>query len=141
MAINIHATLVSLNGKGILLTGKSGSGKSDLALRMIMEYQEQLVADDRVDLVLKNGKVYGSAPETISGKLEIRNVGIGNFPAAKEAEITLCAELCTDKKELERLPLPDTVDLLGVSVTKLKLYPFECSTVYKIITKISGIIS
>ena len=141
MAINIHATLVSLNGKGILLTGKSGSGKSDLALRMIMEYQAQLVADDRVDLVLKYGKVYGSAPETISGKLEIRNVGIGNFPAAKEAEITLCAELCTDKKELERLPLPDTVDLLGVSVTKLKLYPFECSTVYKIITKISGIIS
>ena len=133
MAINIHATLVSLNGKGILLTGKSGSGKSDLALRMIMEYQAQLVADDRVDLVLKNGKVYGSAPETISG--------IGNFPAAKEAEITLCAELCTDKKELKRLPLPDTVDLLGVSVTKLKLYPFECSTVYKIITKISGIIS
>ena len=57
MAINIHATLVSLNGKGILLTGKSGSGKSDLALRMIMEYQAQLVADDRVDLVLKNGKV------------------------------------------------------------------------------------
>lgn len=56
MAINIHATLVSLNGKGILLTGKSGSGKSDLALRMIMEYQAQLVADDRVDLVLKNGK-------------------------------------------------------------------------------------
>ena len=138
MTVNIHATLVSLNGKGVLLTGKSGSGKSDLALRMIMESQAQLVADDRV---LKNGKVYGSAPETISGKLEIRNVGIGNFPAAKEAEITLCAELCTDKNELERLPLPETVDLLGVSVTKLKLYPFECSTVYKIITKISGIIS
>lgn len=141
MTVNIHATLVSLNGKGVLLTGKSGSGKSDLALRMIMESQAQLVADDRVDLVLKNGKVYGSAPEAISGKLEIRNVGIGNFPVAKEAEITLCAELCTDTNELERLPLPETVDLLGVSVTKLKLYPFECSTICKIMAKINGITS
>lgn len=124
-----------------MLTGKSGSGKSDLALRMIMEYQAQLVADDRVDLVLKNGKVYGSAPETISGKLGDKECGNRKLSSSQEAEITLCAELCTDKKELERLPLPDTVDLLGVSVTKLKLYPFECSTVYKIITKISGIIS
>ena len=47
---NIHATLVNFNGVGILLKGKSGSGKSDLALRMIIEKGAKLVADDRVIL-------------------------------------------------------------------------------------------
>ena len=141
MVTNIHATLVVLNGKGVLLTGKSGSGKSDLALRMIVEHQAQLVADDRVDLILKNGKLYGSAPEQLLGKLEIRNVGICEFPAVNEVEISLYVELCDDKKNIERMPLSEKVDLLGVSITKLKLYPFECSTICKIISKISGIIN
>ena len=60
MAINIHATLVSLNGKGILLTGKSGSGKSDLALRMIMEYQALKGVDDG-EKVDESGKELNAA--------------------------------------------------------------------------------
>ena len=48
--INIHATLVKLKNKGILIIGKSGSGKSDLALRLIMDKKAKLVADDRVDI-------------------------------------------------------------------------------------------
>ena len=49
--LNIHASLVALDNKGILLLGKSGCGKSDLALRLIMEKGAKLVADDRVDLL------------------------------------------------------------------------------------------
>ena len=76
---NIHATLISFHNKGILLTGKSGVGKSDVALRMIMEKGAVLVADDRVDLVCANGNLFGSCPKNIRGLLEVRNVGIGHF--------------------------------------------------------------
>ena len=47
---NIHATCIALNNRGILLTGASGSGKSDLALRMILEKGAVLIADDRTDI-------------------------------------------------------------------------------------------
>lgn len=138
---NIHATFISLKNKGILLIGKSGVGKSDLALRMIMDYGAVLVADDRVNIEYINGEIYGSAPKEIFGLLEIRNVGIGKFKTKEKEKIYLCVELSDNKDELERLPDEEFADFLGVSVTKIKLYPFDCSTICKIIAKISGIIS
>ena len=138
---NIHATLVSYQGKGILFTGKSGSGKSDIALRMISEKGAVLVADDRVDLEIIENKLYGSAPKQIAGKLDIRGVGIASMPVKEKEEISLCVELCSDRKEIERLPETQFVDFLGISVEKIRLYPFDCSTLCKIIAKICGIIS
>ena len=52
---NIHATCISYRDNGILLIGPSGSGKSDLALRMMMNKGAQLVADDRTDVEEKFG--------------------------------------------------------------------------------------
>lgn len=137
--INIHATLVSLNNKGILLIGESGTGKSDIALRMIMEKGAELVADDRVDIECINNKLIGSAPKEIEGLLEVRNVGISHFPFKQQAEIALCIELCSKKDQLERLPEDEYVDFLGVSITKLKLYPFDCSILCKIVVKFNEI--
>ena len=135
---NIHATLVSLNNKGILLIGKSGSGKSDLALRIIMEKGALLVADDRVCLKIENGKLFGFSPDEIKGKMEIRNVGIIETDYIKDVEIVLCVELFTDRNLLERLPTKKTISFLGADIDKLDLYPFDCSTIYKIIQKITG---
>lgn len=137
--INIHATLISLNNKGILLIGESGSGKSDIALRMIMEKGAKLVADDRVDIECINNKLIGSSPKEIEGLLEVRNVGISNFPFKSEVEIALCIELYPKQDQLERLPEDEYVDFLGVSVTKLKLYPFDCSILCKIVVKLNEI--
>lgn len=134
--LNIHATLISFHNKGILFIGKSGAGKSDVALRMIMEKGATLVADDRVDLEYLDGVLYGSCPQNIQGLLEIRNVGIGQFEYKSKEKISLCIELCEDKNALERLPNDEYVDFLGVSVTKLKLYAFDCSILCKIIAKI-----
>lgn len=134
--INIHATLISLKEKGVLITGKSGAGKSDVALRMIMEKNALLVADDRVNLENIGGKLYGCAPQEIAGLLEVRNVGIVQFDFKPKSEIVLCVELCADRKELERLPDDEYVDFLGVSLIKLKLYPFDCSILCKIIAKL-----
>lgn len=138
--LNIHGTLVSLDNKGILLVGKSGSGKSDLALRLIMEHSAKLVSDDRVDVALINGELYGFAPSAIEGKLEIRGVGIASFDYKKQEKLSLCVELCTNRHEIERLPLyTENETFLGVSVTKIKLYPFDCSTICKIIAKLNNL--
>ncbi len=138
---NIHATLVSFQHKGILLRGKSGSGKSDLALRLIMAHQAVLVADDRVNLWSENNKVFGSAPQEIAGKMEIRGVGIAQLPFLNQSEIFLCVDLVKDIKDIERLPLPEKVELEGRFIDRLRVYPFESSATCKIIAKISGIIS
>lgn len=138
---NIHATLVSFQNKGILLKGKSGSGKSDLALRLIMAHQAILVADDRVNLWSENNKLFGSAPQEIAGKMEVRGVGIAQLPFLNHSEISLCVDLVEDIKDIERLPLTEKIELEGLFIDRLRVYPFESSATCKIIAKISGIIS
>ena len=139
--LNIHATLVSYQNKGILIIGKSGSGKSDLALRMIMGYNAQLVADDRVILENDKNTLLGYAPDILANKLEVRGLGITEIPALRKEKILLCVELCEDRKDVERLPELEYIDFLGISIAKIKLYPFDCSTIYKILLKICSIIS
>lgn len=138
---NIHATLISFQNKGILFRGKSGSGKSDLALRFIMAHNAVLVADDRVNLSVQKNVLLGAAPPEIQGKLEIRGVGIAHFPFLAQIEICLCVDLIDNLADIDRLPNPEKIDLQGVSIDKLVLHPFESSATYKIIAKISGIIS
>jgi serine kinase of HPr protein (carbohydrate metabolism regulator) len=136
---NIHATCVDFLGKGILFVGKSGSGKSDIALRMIMDKGAKLVADDRVDIYEKDGKIYGKAPKNLFKKIEIRNVGIAVLDNVTDVvEIVLCVELSTNKDCLERLPQNEYVEFFDVKIPKLSLYPFEMSTTNKIIQKICG---
>jgi hypothetical protein len=100
--INIHATCVAIGGTGVLLLGRSGAGKSDLALRLIGD-GAVLVADDRVLLSLKRGALHARAPATIRGLLEIRGVGIVEMPVKDVARIRLAVEL---GREGPRLPPP-----------------------------------
>lgn len=126
---------------GILFIGKSGNGKSDLALRMIIDKGAVLVADDRVNLALSNNELYGFAPKELYGKMEVRGLGIVDFKPKEKEKIMLCVELVNKREDVERMPESETINFLGVSLTKIKLYPFDCSTICKIVTKISGIIS
>jgi HPr kinase/phosphorylase len=89
--ILVHGTCISLKGKGVLLLGDSGAGKSDLALRLIHE-GATLVADDRVVLGLKGGKLTASAPTTIAGLIEVRGLGIIKLPA-RPAILALAVQL------------------------------------------------
>jgi HPr kinase/phosphorylase len=73
--ITIHATTVSLDGRGVILRGPSGSGKSDLALRLINE-GALLVADDQTILFVESGRMMAQPPAEIAGKMEVRGVGI-----------------------------------------------------------------
>ena len=127
--INIHATCIALGSKGILLTGSSGSGKSDLALRMIKGQGAVLVADDRTDIIFEKNKLIACCPAEIKGLLEVRGIGIIKLPPQEKTEVSLLVELVENQAAIERLPQSETAELCGV---KIKLYPFEMSAVYKL---------
>jgi HPr kinase/phosphorylase len=76
----VHASCVALGQKGVLLLGISGSGKSDLALRLIHDGW-RLVADDRTVLTLEKGALKAAAPAAIRGLIEVRGLGIVHLPA------------------------------------------------------------
>ena len=137
--MNIHASLIVINGKGVLIRGKSGSGKSDLALRFIYEEKAKLVADDRVDIWVEDGIVKGKAPKELYGMLEIRGVGISVLDdIIEETTIDLVVDLVDSIDKVERMPEKEFLDILGVKIPKIDMFAFECSTIYKIIQKISG---
>ena len=73
--ILVHGTMMNIYGKGVLITGKSGVGKSELALDLINR-GHMLIADDLVELAHVNNYIKCSAPENIKGMLEVRGVGI-----------------------------------------------------------------
>ena len=97
---NLHASCVASDGRAVLIAGLSGSGKSDLALRLI-DRGFTLVSDDRT-IVRKDGnRLLASAPDTIKGKLEIRGIGIVDMETVGDVPVALVVEL-TD--EMQRLP-------------------------------------
>ena len=114
----LHATCVEWFGLGVLIRGKSGAGKSDLALRLI-DAGAALVADDQV--LLENG--IASAPARLQGLLEVRGFGIVKLPFAETTAIALTVDLCS-ADEIERLP--DRFD--GI----MRFDPFCASAVAKI---------
>ena len=73
----IHGGLLSIYGKGVLIRGESGMGKSEIALELIKR-GHLLVADDRVDCYRIHNKIVGKAPELLRETLEIRGIGVIN---------------------------------------------------------------
>ena len=95
--MQIHASCVAREGRGVLLLGPSGSGKSDLLLRLLQRGFD-LVADDRVDLA--DG--VACPPATLAGLLEVRGLGIVRLPHVRSAQVALAVDL----RSGERLPTP-----------------------------------
>jgi serine kinase of HPr protein (carbohydrate metabolism regulator) len=116
-AANVHGTGVVVEGTGILLRGPSGSGKSILALLLIEELGAQLVADDRIDLVVKDGELVMAAPAPIAGKIELRGYGIVERPHVQTAQVHLVADLVPT---LERMPedAAFSTELMGVAIRR-----------------------
>ena len=127
----VHAGLVALRlggrWRGALIEGPSGSGKSDLALRAL-EAGFRTAADDRVVLWASEGRLFGRAPETLSGLLEVRGVDIVRIEPLAFCEVLLAVEL----GQPERLPEPEWRELAGVRVRTLRLDPFELSAPAKL---------
>lgn len=126
----IHATCVVLDAGAVLLRGPSGSGKSDLALRLI-DKGAKLVADDRVDLRPEGGRVVARAPSPLHGLIEVRGIGIVRLPSVLDAPVALIVDL-VGRDEVERLPADQDETLLGVPVPRLAFDPFDGSAPLKI---------
>ena len=135
MKKNIHATCISIKKKGVLFLGKSGTGKSDMALKMIAYCQARLVADDRVDLRSYKDRLMATCPEKIKNLLEVRNVGIINLKAVKSAFVELAVELTTAQQE--RLPEQKFYEFEDIKIPLIKLNPFENSAPAKILAALS----
>jgi HPr kinase/phosphorylase len=109
--VQLHASAVAVDGRGCLITGASGAGKSALAIEMIALGAE-LVADDRVDVRRAGGGLMISAPPAIAGLIEARGVGILRLDGRIAAPLALIVDL--DRAETERLPDPRRRDVLGL---------------------------
>ncbi len=126
----LHATCVAVDGIGVLIRGKPGAGKSDLALRLI-DAGAELVADDSCETTVRTGKLYVTAPATIAGKLEVRGYGIVKLPARAEAAIGLVVDL-KPEAEIERLPETATCDIDGVALPLLTVDGLSASAPAKV---------
>ena len=134
---NIYASCVSWQNKGVLLIGKTGSGKSDLCLRLIQEYGAFLVADDRVVLNVSHETIFASSPDSIKHMLEVRGVGILKTPSVDSCPINIVVELVGEKADIERLPDDEFWNYEGIQIPIIRLYAFEVSATHKIIAALS----
>ena len=127
----VHAGLIAarLGGpwRGVLIEGASGAGKSDLALRCLGA-GFSLVADDRVELFVSDGRLFGAPPAPLAGLVEARGLGILAAMSLPLAEVALVVRL----GEPERLPDPESATILGISLPAVTLSPFEASAPAKL---------
>ena len=99
-AKTIHASTVAIDGRAVLISGPSGSGKSDLTLRLL-DRGFTLVSDDQTVVRRDGDRLLASAPPQIAGKLEVRGIGIMDMEAQSDVAVALLVELTS---EIQRLP-------------------------------------
>lgn len=114
----LHATTVAKDGRAILISGRSGSGKSDLALRLL-DRGFVLVSDDQTYLRIVGGKLVAAAPPAIRGKLEVRGVGIVEVEHVDDVAVCLVVDLASEIDRMpedgrERLILGAKIPLVGI---------------------------
>ncbi len=125
----VHATCVVKDGRGILISGRSGSGKSDLALRLI-DRGATLVSDDYTVVKRLRGRLVATAPANIAGRMEVRGLGILAFDTVAEAPVCLVVDL---GREMERMPVAnEQVSMAGIKVPLVAVNSLEASAPLKV---------
>lgn len=133
--ITLHGTAVLLKSvafepSAVFLRGLSGAGKSDLACRLI-DAGGVLICDDQVVLEKRQDKVWADSVPAIRGLMEVRGIGLLRYPVADAARLHLVIDL-VKHEDVPRLPMPETVDILGTAIPRYKLYGYDVTAALKV---------
>ena len=115
-----QATCVAIKGRAVLIEGPPGSGKSSLALTLI-DRGAVLIGDDGVALEPRDGQLYASPPPNIAGLLEVRNLGLLEFPTVGVVPVALVVQL--DPAAERFIETAERVELGGVELPMVRLWP------------------
>lgn len=125
----LHASCVAIQGRAVLISGRSGSGKSDLALRLI-DRGAVLVSDDYTVVRRVSGRLLARAAANIEGRIEVRGLGIVPFPHQSDLPVCLLIDL-----NLDVVRMPDgrePVFIAGVPVPVAAVNALEASAPIKV---------
>ncbi len=126
---SLHGCLLSIYGKGVLLTGESGMGKSEITLELIKR-GHLLVADDRVDCYRVHNKIFGKSPDLLKEMLEIRGIGIINVSRMfgvssvlpkTEVDFEIRLETWHSDENYDRVGIEEKIheNILGIDIPKI----------------------
>jgi HPr kinase/phosphorylase len=133
----IHGTCLVIGACGVLIMGPPGSGKSDLALRLIDQpgrgtggeaMAARLVADDQVVITARKNRLNAAPPPQLAGLIEVRGLGIVRTEYARQVDLDLVVRLA-DATSIERLPHGDQVRrvLLNLELPEIAVDPAAAS--------------
>lgn len=132
----LHASCVAIGDRAVLITGRSGSGKSDLALRLI-DRGGRLVSDDYTLVVRQGRTLVASAPATIAGRIEVRGIGIVAMPHVAHAPVSLLVDL---DAVVDRMPPEDQKRrIAGIDIGVIALAGYEASAPIKVELALSNL--
>ena len=132
----IHSSSVVIEDNGVLILGNSGSGKSDLALRLI-DNGATLISDD-ISICRKNSNnIYLYCPPEIKGLLEVREIGIITVPFVERIKLRLVVNLKSNNNE--RFPKDSSFRILGIKIPIINIEGKNSSAVAKIKVKLNEI--
>tara|TARA_E500000331_G_C17094845_1_gene642722 strand:+ start:301 stop:726 length:426 start_codon:yes stop_codon:yes gene_type:complete len=132
----LYSSSIVFDDNGVLILGNSGSGKSDLALRLI-DNGATLISDDITVCKRNINNIFLSCPPQTKGLLEVREVGIMTVPFVEKVKLRMVVELNT--KNLKRMPNPKFFKILGLKFPLLELDGRNSSAVAKIKVKLNEI--
>jgi serine kinase of HPr protein (carbohydrate metabolism regulator) len=124
----IHVSSVAIDGRAVLIGGRSGAGKSDLALRLI-DRGAALISDDYTFVRRSGGQAFASAPERIAGKIELRGVGIVEMESVQDVPVALYVDL---SGEPVRLPEAERIAVAGIPIPSVALDSHPVSAPLKV---------
>lgn len=125
----LHASCVAIAGRAVLIQGLSGSGKSDLALRLI-DRGSVLVSDDYTVVQRSGEKLFASPPTNIVGLIEVRGLGLVSMPFESEVPVALIVSISDAVNRM-----PDDLDdqtIAGVILPRVQIMPLEASAPIKV---------